>query len=181
MRSRSVVPLVLAAVAAAGCQSTTKVPQGRIEVEPHPDYASIRPVAVAVLPVDARRHELRRLVRRDVYDALFAKRYSPFKLGTVDARLDEDGRFDGGDLAWDATLEIEITRWSNLRGTKYYLVDGRAVMRHKLGETAWQIRFEDYPVEVPARAGEIQLEAPARTIADLVVDRIPDLPQPARG
>ncbi len=179
---RSWCLVLLTAAFAAGCQSPPKkVPQGRIEVEPHPEFASIRPVAIAVLPVDSRHHELRRLVRQDVYEALFHKKYSPFKLGAVDAHIDQKGRFQGGSLEWDATLSVEISRWAKLSGTRYYLADGRAVLRHKLGEIAWQCRFDQYPVEVPAHAGQIELDEPAKAIANLIVDRLPELPATTGG
>lgn len=170
----------MVAILAAACQSPQKVPEGRIDTRTHPEYAKFRPVAVAVLPVDAPRTDLRLAVRKEVYRLLFEYRYSPFKLQTVDARMSSDGKWDPGGLDWDATFEVQVSRWKGVRGTDYFVGEGSATLRHKTGEILWSCRFSDYPFLVPEKAGQPDMEEAALRIAGLFFDksRFPALPPP---
>ncbi len=171
---RSVV--LLALVILGACKSTQEVPEGRIDTKEHPEFDKFRPVALAVTPVAASSSSMRATLRRAVYERLFAKRYSPFKLSVVDARVSTDGRFDPAGLEWDATLEVSLTRWKSVRGTSYFAGDGVATMRHKTGEILWSCGFTDYAFLVSERAGLQDFDAAAEAIADLLIQRLPELP-----
>jgi len=83
---------------------------------------------------------------------------------------------DAGGLEWDATLDIEITDWKVVRGTKYFAGNGQATLRHKTGEVVWSCKFNDYGFKVPSSAGQIDDAAAARAIAELVVNSMPKRP-----
>ena len=178
---------MLVALLAAACQSTTqKVPDGRIDTRVHTEYAEFRPVTIAVLPVKAPQTDLRTGVRQEIYRMLPERRYSPFRLDEVDARVNADGRFEGGSLDWDATLSIDISSWRAVRGTNYFAGTGKAELRHKTGEVLWTCAFYDYAFDVPSRAGMLDQAVAAKEIAHLFVGgdkqpaRLPDCPPPAR-
>jgi hypothetical protein len=168
--------VILAALVAA-CQTPTReAPEGRVSTETHPDYAQIRPVSIAVLPVEAPAYGLKRPMRREAYDMLFDRHYSPFRLDVIDAHMTTDGQFDAGSLEWDATLDIEVTDWKVVPGTRFFAGDGRATLRHKTGEVIWSCKFENYNFEVGYEAGQIDNDAAGREIARFVVDRMPERP-----
>jgi len=152
---------------AAACQTTeNRLPEGHADWRVHDEYARFRPVAIAVLPVEAPTLELRREIRREAYRRLFDRRYSPFTLQAVDAGL--------GGLDWDATLEIEITRWRAIKATRHFAADGTAVLEHRTGEVLWSCTFSARSFEVPARTGQRDEAVAAVEIARFLVERIPE-------
>jgi hypothetical protein len=161
----------------AACQSTDrKLPEGHAETRVHEEYDEYRPVAIAVLPVDAPSMTLRLEVRKELYLKLFDRRYSPFKLEVVDAHMALDGTFDAGSLDHDAALDVNITKWRAVKGTMHFAADGEATLRHRTGEVLWSCTFSDHAFKVPARAGETDEASAARDIAQFLVDRLPDRP-----
>ncbi|MDH3590784.1 MAG: hypothetical protein OER88_02840 [Planctomycetota bacterium] len=165
-----------ALIIVGACRAPQEVPEGRIDTKVHPEFDKFRPVAIAVTPSAAPNSALRVHVRREVYERLFDRRYSPFKLSVVDERVSSAGRFEPGNLAWDATLETEVSRWKPIRGTRYYAGDGRATLRHKTGEIIWSCAFTNYAFSVREEAGVKDTDASAEAIADLFIQRLPELP-----
>jgi hypothetical protein len=166
------------ALLVVACQNPQKEPEGYAEIDKHVDYDKFRPVTIAILPVQAPNYQLRTEVRKEVYRLLPAKRYSPFKLETVDAHISSDGKWDPGSLDWDATLSVAIDRWKPVRGSNYFAADGTAQLTHKTGEVLWTCRFYRHNFEVEMNDHE---EA-AQDIAKFLVgsepgkERFPDCP-----
>ncbi len=168
--------LVLLLVAA--CKSANQqVPEGRIDTKVHPDFDRFRPVQVAVLPVDAPTFTLRQDVRRNTYDLLVGRKYSPFKLQAIDARMTSDGKFEPGGLDWDASLAVNMTRWKPVKGTRYWVGDGVASLTHKTGEVIWSCAFDNYAFSVKSEAGQVDESESAAQIAALLLKRLPLCPQ----
>ena len=109
MKSRAllrVVPLLLGAVAAAGCQSPLRDP-GTEEFRLAPGFESRRPSDVAVLPVAGTLPEGRAdALREALRDRLRDLRYAPVRSRTVDQTPKE---FRPGGP--NAVLEVVVTRW----------------------------------------------------------------------
>jgi hypothetical protein len=177
------IPLVaLLVLVVVGCESTKReVPESRVETRTSPDYEKVRPVTIAVLPVQAPRQDLKTTVRHEVYKILPERKYSPFKLTEVDAHVDAQGKFDGEGLDWDATLEIVFDKWVPTSGN-YWAASGHATMTHKTGEVLWTCDFQDYAFPVPSRNGVSDQEEAATDIAYFLVGsksgRLPDCPPP---
>jgi len=170
--------LAPAALLLAACQSTRELPTGSLVREEHPDYAKFRPVAIAVLRVEAPRGYLRAGARQEIYEGLFKHRYSPLALDVVDAHTESTGEFKPALLDWDATLLVTVKKWSALRGGSYFAADGSARLIHKSGEVLWQLSFQDQAFASPS--GQSGHEEAARSLARLVVSRMPPLPPPPR-
>lgn len=169
--------LVILAALAAACQTPAhETAEGQVSTETHPDYAQIRPVSIAVLPVEAPAYGLKRPMRKEAYDLLFDRHYSPFRLDVIDAHMTSDGQFDAGSLEWDATLDIELTKWKVVPGTRFFAGDGQATLRHKTGEVVWTCKFQNYNFEVAYDSGQIDNDAAGREIARFVVERLPERP-----
>lgn len=141
------IPLV-ALLAVACATAPLEEPKGQVTTQAHPEFAKWRPVAIAVLPVEAPAHQLRREVRDEVYEGLFHRRYSPFKLEVVDKHIGPEGDFEADDLAWDATLAVHITEWRPVRGTDKFAVTATATMTHKNGEVLWECQVDQKPFVV---------------------------------
>jgi hypothetical protein len=86
------IPLV-ALLAVACATAPTEEPKDQITTQAHPEFSKWRPVAIAVMPVEAPAHQLRKEVRQEIYDNLFARNYSPFKLQVVDQHIGSEGEF----------------------------------------------------------------------------------------
>lgn len=172
---RLAIPTLLCCLGAA-CQST-KVPEGRVRMEPHPDYAKFRPVAIALLPVETPRSDLRDPLRKAAYEELLARRYSPLALAVVDRRVRETGRFDPADIDWDAQLEIRVSGWERVGGGTHVAASATARMVHKSGETLCEVTVERQPFALvtPADGSDPQ-QAVARELGALIVRRLPDRP-----
>jgi len=176
------------ALLAAACQTTTPTdePRGQAETAPHPEFDKFRPVTIAVLPVTAPTMGLRQGVRKEVYRLLPTKRYSPFKLETVDAHITTDGKFDPGSLDWDATLSVDIDKWRAVGGTQYFEADGSATLTHKTGEVLWTAKFSRYAFAVREHAGSRDYDSASQGIAAFLIGTdasglsFPDCPPPPR-
>lgn len=169
--------IVTLALLLAACKTTDgRLPEGHADTRVHEEYTDFRPVAIAVLPVTAPSMDLRLEVRLELYRLLFERMYSPFKLDVVDARMATNGTFDPGNLDYDATMEVRITKWRAVRGTMHFAADAEAVLRHRTGEILWSCTFAEHTFKVPARAGEIDEKSAAREIAKFLVDRLPERP-----
>ena len=90
--------------------------------------------------------------------------------------MTSDGKFDAGSLEWDATLDIELTDWKVVRGTRYFAGNGQATLRHKTGEVVWSCKFENYNFEVGYDSGQIDQDEAGRAIARMVIERMPERP-----
>jgi len=178
--------ILLVTILAAACQTTRTVPEGHIDTRVHPEYAEFRPVTIAVLPVEAPDSVLRNGVRKEVYRTLPDRKYAPFRLDEVDARINSKGEFEGGSLDWDATLKIDISNWRAVPGTRYYAGTGKAELRHKTGEILWTCAFYDYAFPVESRPEGIDEEEVAKRISEIFVgtdvanSRLPECPPPPR-
>jgi len=179
---------MLAALVAVACDSVPKeLPESRVDTRTSDEYAQVRPVTIAVLPVKAPRADLRIGVRQEVYKILPDRLYSPFKLSEVDERVDAQGRFVADDLDWDATLEVTIDRWRAIQGTERWSGSGRAVMTHKTGEVLWACDFQDYAFYVPSTHGSTDFDEMSKEVAEFLVgvedgkSRLPDCPPLPHG
>jgi hypothetical protein len=175
--------IIVVALAAAACQTPPKdFPESRVDVKTSPEYAQVRPVTIAVLPVKAPRADLRMGVRHEVYRLLPERRYSPFKLAEVDDRVDANGKFSAEDLDWDATFEVVIDKWTPVSGTNRWSGTGHAVMTHRTGEVLWTCDFRDYTFTAESSGGATDYEEMAREVAyflvgtDAAKTRLPDCP-----
>lgn len=173
---RSSVLILLLAAAPLACRGPREIPEGSVQVRNHPEFEEFRPVAIAVLPVKAPTRALRLGLRGEVYDGLPRLKYSPLKLEAVDARITTRGEFDPGSFPYDATVEIEVTRWKAVGGRNYYVMDAVARMRHKTGEVLWTAAFSDYAVKVSYRAGELDDDVVAEDVAALILKQMPVCP-----
>ena len=77
---------------------------------------------IAVLPVEASNLKLREQLREEMYRGIFEKKYSAIKLQSVDARLDASGKFDPGDLVFDATLTVTMETWKPMMSVILLLI-----------------------------------------------------------
>jgi hypothetical protein len=175
--------IMLLALVAAACQSTPKeLPESWVDTRTSAEYAQVRPVTIAVLPVKAPRADLRMGVRQEVYRLLPERRYSPFKLSEVDDRVDSAGKFAAEDLDWDATFEVVIDKWRHVSGTNRWSGTGRAVLTHRTGEVLWTCDFQDYLFTENSRSGQTDYDELAREVAYFLVgdeepaSRLPDCP-----
>jgi hypothetical protein len=160
---RIVLPTLL--FLAAACVS--RVPaEGRVTSEKHTDYASIRPVVIAILRTDgdASRIGLRRLV----YERLPDKRYSPLQLDVVDAHTDSKGKFEAADLDWDATLRLEVDDF-RARGGALFRADATARLVHRTGEQIWSCSVAGYPLAEG-------FEESAQMLAKVLLGHLDDCP-----
>lgn len=174
---------MLLPLVAVACQSTPKeLPESWVDTRTSAEYAQVRPVTIAVLPVKAPRADLRMGVRHEVYRLLPERRYSPFKLAEVDDRMDASGKFAAEDLDWDATFEVVIDKWTPVSGTNRWSGTGHAVMTHRTGEVLWTCDFQDYTFTADSAGGATDYEEMAREVAYFLVgpdaekSRLPDCP-----
>jgi len=172
------IALALTTLALVACQGTgpKDLPEGWIELKQHPEYDAFRPVAVAVLKVDASRAETRDELRRDIYEGLFSKRYSALKLDVVDSHTNSSGVFEGDSLQWDATLKVTIDSWKSLRSGRWIEAGGKATLTHRSGEVLWDCSFGNYPFRVESAGGETDYGVAIKAIALLFLDRLPECP-----
>ena len=172
--------VVCLALFVTACSAQRKLPQGSAQENTNPEYTELRPVAVVVLPVEAKSYEVMRTVRRTAYDDLFEKRYSPISIRKVDAHLDSNGNFDAQDVDWDASLKIKITRWRRVGGGSHYAADGSAHLIHRhSGEILWQLAFQDQIFESKQMQNESGQVHAARQLAKYIVlgtEKNPHLP-----
>jgi hypothetical protein len=175
--------IMLLALVAAACESAPKeLPESWVDTRTSAEYAQVRPVTIAVLPVKAPRADLRMGVRHEVYRLLPERRYSPFKLSEVDDRVDANGKFAAEDLDWDATFEVVIDKWRPVAGTNRWSGTGHAVMTHRTGEVLWTCDFQDYTFTADSPGGATDYEEVAREVAYFLVgpdsekSRLPDCP-----
>jgi hypothetical protein len=161
-----------------GCKGTGSkdLPEGWIELKQHPEFDDFRPVAVAVLKVDAPRADTRDELRRGIYEGLFDKRYSAIKLDVVDSHTNSDGGFEGDSLEWDATMRVRLDTWRSLRSGRWIEAGGTATLTHRSGEVLWDCSFGNYPFRVESAAGSTDYQVAVRAIALLFLDRLPDCP-----
>ena len=178
IRMKRVLPLALLLVA---CQSNRKLPEGSARGEVSKDFQTIRPVAIVVLPVEAKNYDVKDMVRKTIYDGLFEKRYSPISLRKVDANLDSKGQFAAKDVDWDASLKIKVTRWRTVGAGGHWAADGSAHMidRHT-GEILWQLAFTDQVFRSPETDSESGQKVAARSLAKYLIHsgpkHLPDCP-----
>ncbi len=162
--------VVCLAVFVTACSAQKTLPQGSAQENTNPEYTELRPVALVVLPVEAKSYEVKRTIRRTAYDDLFEKRYSPISLQKVDAHLDSGGNFDAQDVDWDASLKIKITRWRRVGGGSHYAADGSAHLIHRhSGEILWQLAFQDQIFESRQIQNESGQVYAARQLAKYIV------------
>jgi hypothetical protein len=169
---------VLLLLAIAACKHT-QLPVGSLVTEQHAEFERFRPVAIAVLAVEAPRGYVRDELRKACYDLLFERKYSPLALGVVDAHTDSDGNFQPRNLDWDATLLVSVKRWVPWSGGSHYVADGTARLVHRSGQVLWQLSFQDQAFLVPH--GDDAKERTVRSLAKLIVERIPERPARAQG
>ncbi len=175
MRRLLFVVLVLAA-----CKSTPdELPEGLVITNTHPEFDKFRPTAVAVLPVEAPNREVREQLREEMYRGILDKKYSGIKLQSVDAHLDSNGKFDPGDLVYDATLTVNIDTWKPRSGyAGQYVAKGVARMTHKSGELLWECSMPDRAFKVESRAGATEVSMAISEVAKFFLQRLPPAPPP---
>jgi len=175
-RMRKIVPALLLAVAA--CVSPpTEPPEGETTDWVNPEYKDIRPVIIAVLPVHAPRLDMASDIRRHVTNELIRRSYSPLSNEAVDARVGPDGLFKGGELDYDGTLEIRLTKWEPAAGVDRFAASGTARLQYKNGDILWKCEFNDELFPVDETATGIDVGPASRAIARHVVSRMPARPE----
>ncbi len=173
--------LALLAAACATPHNQGEVTKNRADYRTHPEYDDFRPIAIAVMPVKTTVFATQMDTRADLYEGLFKRKYSPFKLDVVDAHTDSKGKFEGHDLAWDATLEVRITRLRPGRAANTHDCDAEAALRYRTGEELWTCKLSDYVVAVPFTNGELDFRPACREIAEAFLSRLPPRPPVAKG
>jgi len=168
--------IVALLVAACATNQDAKRPEGRAHTEQHPDYADLRPSIIAVLPVDATRIEVRLPLRKEMYDRLFAKKYSCLSFPAVDKGIASDGSFDGAGADWDATFKVSITRWSPVQGGRYFSVDGSATMTSRTSEVLWKRTFSNEEVEITHLPGKSDFSLAVKKLGALIDASLPERP-----
>ena len=173
MRYVAILAILLAACAT---DKNAKLPEGRAHTEQHPDFETLRPSIIAVLPVTAPRIEVRDPLRQEMVDRLFAKKYSCLAFPAVDKGIASDGSFDGADAAWDATFRVAITRWASVKSGRYFAVDGSATMTARTGEVLWKRTFNDEVVEITHKPGKSDFSKAIVKIGQLIDSTLPERP-----
>ena len=175
MRLLSLLPLVI--LLAPACKTVPeKDPEDQITALTDPEFTRFRPVALAVLKVEAPARGMRGAVRRSAARQLIdRKKYSPIKLDVVDSRTDAKGVFTpGSDLAVDATVTIKVLRWVPMRNKSMYRCDADLVITHSSGVELYRCTMRDGGIKVTDAA---DAGSDFRHSSNLIVTRlIKDLP-----
>lgn len=150
-------------------------PKGSADLNTHPDYQKFRPVAIALLPVEGMRSELRGALREDIYQQLFRKSYSPLDLRVIDQRMKTTGRFEPTDIDWDAKMEVKVSDWRSVPGGGKFAATGTAKLtHHKSGEVLWHLSFTEWTFDLTSK-DTAQVDA-MEELARMIVDRLPERP-----
>ena len=164
----------IATILVCACAATNEeLPQGRTSSAKHDDYDTLRPSAIAVMPVEADNSKVRLGLRKAVYNRLFSKKYSCLRLDAVDKHT-RDGVLDKTKLGWDAKFQIKVTGWKKYRGGRYFAATGEAQMIHVSGEVIWKGTFTDYPLEAEVMAGTAKIEKTIEGLASVIVREVPE-------
>ncbi|MEM8884995.1 MAG: hypothetical protein AAGD14_13065 [Planctomycetota bacterium] len=167
------LPLLVCAVA---CQSTPeKLPEEQVTHQTNPEFARIRPVALAVLKTEAPEKGLRERSRTELYKQLIEKRkYSPIRLDVVDARTDSKGVFEySNDVAVDATIQLKITNWRKLQGQNAYQWAADLVMTHRSGVELFRCELK----RGVAKSGvDIDYSGVSNRIVSKMIEKLPERP-----
>jgi len=165
---------------APACKSVPeKDPENQITAVVDEEFARFRPVALAVLKVEAPAYQMRNEVRRGTARQLLDRRkYSPIKLDVVDARTDGQGKFTpGSDLEVDATVVVKVTRWVPVRGKSMYRCDAEMVMTHSSGVELYRCTLRDGGIPVTDIADATSdYRNSANRIVTILIEDLPNCP-----
>jgi len=149
MRLLSLLPLIL--LLAPACKTVPeKDPEDLITANVDAEFTRFRPVALAVLKVEAPARQMRDQVRRAAQRQLLDRRkYSPIRLDVIDARTDRDGVFKpGSDLEVDATVHVTVLRWVAMKDRSMYRCDADMVITHTSGVELYRCTLRDGGIKV---------------------------------
>lgn len=171
---------VLLSLLAVACNTTQeRLPEGKTDVTPHPEFDKIRPTAIAVLKVDAPTRDLREMLRPAMYEGLFRRNYSCLKLQSVDKASHNGDTVDNRELPYDATFKVTVDEWKSVHGGVYYVASGKAVMRHRQGEVLFTIAFTNEVFDAHVEAGASDDTDAIRALAERIAAKVPKRPEPA--
>ena len=178
MRLLSLLPLFV--LLAPACKSMPeKAPENLITVAVDEEFKRFRPVALAVLKVEAPAYQMRDGVRRAASRQLLDRRkYSPIRLDVIDARTDQDGVFKpGSDLAVDATVQIKVLKWVAMRNGSMYRCDADMVITHSSGVELYRCTMRDGGIPVTDTADAASdFRNSSNAIVTRLIEKLPECP-----
>ena len=177
--------LTLTMLLPIGCAATPeKDPQNLVTAQVDKEFASFRPVALAVLKSDAPANGMRTRTRKSLSQQLLDRRkYSPIRPSAVDARTDSKGVFKAGsDLEVDATVKLTVLRWTPVAGKMMFRCDADLVMTHSSGVELYRCALRDGGIRtVDAADGNSDFRHCSNQIVTMLIEKLPvcpPLPQP---
>jgi len=178
MRLLSLLPLFV--LLAPACKTVPeKDPENLITVAVDEEFNRFRPVALAVLKVEAPAYQMRERVRSAAARQLIDRRkYSPIRLDVIDARTDQDGNFKpGSDLEVDATVQIKVLRWVAMRTKSMYRCDADIVITHSSGVELYRCTMRDGGIPVTDSADATSdFRNCSNLIVTKLIEKLPECP-----
>jgi len=172
--------LSLLLLLAPACKSVPeKDPENVITEATDEEFNRFRPVAIAVLKVEAPAHQMRLQLRNLASRQLLDRRkYSPIKFEAIDKRTNANGDFEpGSDLEVDATVAIKVTRWVPMRSKSVYRCDAELVMTHSSGVELYRCTARDAGIDVTdAQDATSDFRNCSNRIVALLIDKLPECP-----